>query len=167
MDQLWAPWRKAYIQADPPKRGRCLFCSLAASRSDASNLILARSRYSFSVLNRYPYNNGHLMVVPRRHVASIAQLSAKERLDWLDLYDQMEKALKKSCRPHGLNVGINVGRIAGAGVPGHLHLHVVPRWRGDVNFMPVIGQTKVISESLKESYRGIRSYLKKEKGLNR
>ena len=159
MDRLWAPWRKAYIRPKVRSKG-CLFCRLVAAKRDAAYYILKRSRFSFAVLNLFPYNNGHLMIVPKRHAAAISNLSDEEKLDWLRLYDEVVNALRRSLKPHGLNVGINLGRVSGAGVPGHLHLHVVPRWRGDSNFMPVLADTKVISESLDSVYRDLSRALK-------
>lgn len=159
MKRLWAPWRKAYLRPKNPAKG-CLFCRLLREKKDAKNYILKRTRFSFAVLNLYPYNNGHVMIVPKRHVSSLSRLKDEEKLDWLGLYDNVIDALQRALKPHGFNAGMNLGRIGGAGVPGHIHLHLVPRWKGDVNFMPVIAETKVISESLKSVYRGLLQYLK-------
>ena len=160
MDKLWAPWRKAYIRPHAGKDKGCLFCRLIAEIKDAKNFILRRSSYCFAILNIYPYNNGHLMIVPKRHVDSVHALSDAEKLDWLDLYEEARRALAKTLKPHGFNVGINIGRVGGAGVPHHLHLHLVPRWKGDANFMPVVGETKVISESLESVYQTLTVALK-------
>src|SRR3990167_7459989 len=127
MERLWAPWRKAYIRPKARKEKGCLFCRLLAEKQDARNFILKRSASSFAILNLYPYNNAHVMVVPKRHVDSLAALSDREKLDWLALYDEVLAALKKALKPHGFNVGMNLGRVAGAGVPHHIHLHIVPR----------------------------------------
>lgn len=154
MDRLWAPWRQAYIQPKrPPKKG-CLFCQIVhdASRKDPQNLVLKRTPHSFALLNLYPYNNGHVMIIPRRHVATLYLLRDKEKLDLLHLFDDAVAALQKKLRPQGFNAGINIGKVAGAGIPGHIHLHLVPRWKGDSNFMPVTGKTKVISQSLERVY---------------
>ncbi len=145
--RLWAPWRMTYIGKVGTSRG-CLFCRVARSRTDRANLVLARRPHSLLMLNRFPYNPGHLMVAVVRHAAHVHDLSAAERNDLLDLTALAERALAAELHPHGLNVGINIGRVAGAGFPGHLHVHVVPRWDGDTNFMPVIGETKVMPESL-------------------
>ena len=161
MDRIWAPWRKAYIRPKAQKQKGCLFCRLHAETSDAANYILKRTSSSFAVLNIYPYNNGHTMIVPQRHVDSLHVLSDREKLDWLALYDETLAVMKKTLKPQGFNVGINVGRVGGAGVPHHLHLHIVPRWKGDMNFMPVIAGTKVISESLDSVYRALRGNFKK------
>lgn len=163
MQQLWAPWRKAYLRPKGRRRRGCLFCGLLAQRRDAENYILKRTPFSFALLNRYPYNNGHLMVVPLRHVSSVARLKEAEKLDWLALYEEMQLALQEQMRPDGFNVGLNLGKVAGAGVRGHLHLHVVPRWQGDSNFLPVIGHTKVIPESLDSVYRSLKRYLQAKK----
>lgn len=153
MDRLWAPWRKAYIRPKGKKKQGCVFCAMIRKRVSASDKILLRTAHSFAVLNLFPYNNGHTLILPRRHVKTIDQLSDLERLDWLQTYVRIEKALQDSLKPHGINVGINLGRSAGAGIPGHLHMHAVPRWTGDVNFMPVVAGTKVISESMDSVYR--------------
>lgn len=150
MDRIWAPWRKAYIRPSTHKTKGCLFCKLeAASQTlDAKNYILKRTAYNFAILNLYPYNNGHAMIIPRRHVARIEKLTNAEKLDWLALYEEVQAAMEKTLRPHGFNIGMNLGISAGAGIPNHAHLHIVPRWKGDSNFMPVVAGTKVISESL-------------------
>jgi ATP adenylyltransferase len=158
MKKLWAPWRKTYIRPDKPARG-CVFCRLTRGGRSGEH-VLKRTRHSFAVLNLYPYNNGHTLVLPLRHVDSIADLSDEERLDWLELFEDVRKALARALKPHGFNAGINLGRTAGAGIPGHLHFHLVPRWDGDTNFMPVIAQTKVISESLDSVFREVKRYLK-------
>ena len=162
MNRMWAPWRKAYLQ--PKKAGSkgCLFCRLLAARLNKPQYILKRTLHSYAVLNLYPYNNGHVMIVPKRHVDSIQSLNENERLDWLALYCEVENALQRKLRPHGFNAGINMGRAGGAGVPHHLHLHLVPRWKGDVNFMPVVGTTKVISESLKSVYDALSEELRRK-----
>ena len=152
--RLWAPWREAYfaVTRNPPLKG-CLFCRLKRSKPDKENQILTKGPLGFSLLNRYPYNNGHLMVVPNRHVARLDQLSPEEWVELLRLGTDAVARLEKVMHPHGYNLGINIGRAAGAGIPGHLHLHIVPRWIGDTNFMPTIANTKVISQSLASSYR--------------
>ncbi len=144
---LWAPWRAPYIQHIAQPKG-CVFCRAIRSSKDAENLVVKRSRHSFAILNLYPYNNGHLLIVPKRHVPEFSRLTDREILDLMALQNSMLKRIKQKLKPDGFNVGANLGRVAGAGIPGHLHLHIVPRWRGDTNFMPVIGKTKVISQSL-------------------
>ena len=154
MDKLWAPWRKAYILRKPAKK--CFICRVKSSSQDAKHFVLKRTFHSFAVLNIYPYNNGHVMVAPNRHVADLEKLKDAELLDLLRLTNQIILRLKKMMKPHGLNVGINFGRAAGAGVPGHIHIHVVPRWSGDTNFMPVVAHTKILSESLKSVYERLK-----------
>ena|SRR3989338_7700324 len=161
MNRIWAPWRKAYLR--PKKRSeskRCLFCHLFSSNRDRENFILQRSQCCYAVLNLYPYNNGHILVVPNRHKSSLAELSNNEKLDLLSLSEKIQQALSETLKPHGFNLGINLGMAAGAGIPKHVHLHIVPRWKGDVNFMPVISEVKVISESLESVYRTVKKKLK-------
>lgn len=169
MQRLWAPWRKTYIRPEKKKSGTCVFCSILSSKQDAKNFILKRNRTCFAVLNLYPYNNGHVLILPNRHVPSIDKLNDTEKLDWLALAEEMRAALKKAVNPHGFNMGINLGRIAGAGIPGHLHLHIVPRWKGDVNFMPALGDTRVISESLDSLYKTLQPVIagKRKAGTSR
>ena len=162
MDRLWAPWRKAYIRPENrAKKSRCLFCDLARQTPGPENHVFLKSRLSFAVLNLYPYNNGHVMIVPRKHTDRLSVLSRAEKLDWLELYQKTLAALQKTIKPHGFNVGMNLGTAAGAGIPKHLHLHIVPRWNGDTNFMPVLSGDKVISESLGSVYRLLSKELKR------
>jgi ATP adenylyltransferase len=160
MKRLWSPWRIRYIrQADAPKG--CLFCRVQASRSDRANLVIARRGHALLMLNRFPYNPAHLMVAVACHVARFEKLRAEERGDFLDLVALAERALAVGYRPHGINYGANVGRVAGAGYPGHLHLHVVPRWNGDTNFMPIVAGTRVLPESLSETARRLRAAIRR------
>ena len=152
MDKLWAPWRATYVTKIIGKTKGCIFCQMLKDNKDKKNYIFARTKHSFAVLNIYPYNNGHALIVPNRHIKDLGGLTKKEREDLLELFIYSQKLLNKVLRPAGYNIGINLGRVAGAGIPGHVHMHVVPRWRGDVNFMPVTGETKVISQSLRELY---------------
>ena len=154
MDKLWAPWRKQYITKKQPHG--CFICRIHASSKDAKHYVLKRSRSSFAVLNLFPYNNGHVMIVPNRHVKSLKQLKDREMLDLMYLMNQVIDRIQTEMKPHGMNVGINLGRVAGAGIPGHIHIHVVPRWSADTNFMPVIAETKVISESLTSVYKRLK-----------
>jgi ATP adenylyltransferase len=156
MERLWAAWRMEYVAGASEKRAKkvkCLFCSLARDRPGTRNLVLARTPRALVMLNRYPYNVGHVMVAPIRHRASLAQLDAEESLELAEWLGRVERALKRAYRPHGFNLGMNLGRTAGAGVVGHLHWHVVPRWNGDTNFMPVVAAAKVLPESLDRTYR--------------
>ncbi len=153
MDRLWAPWRMEYIESAHDEDVDCIFCELPAQMKDEENFILARNGYAFVMLNAYPYNPGHLMVAPLRHVGELEELSDEELTDASHLLQRSIRALKEEMDPHGFNVGMNLGRVAGAGVPGHAHWHVVPRWNGDTNFMPVVGATRVLPESLDDTYR--------------
>ncbi len=155
--RLWAPWRLKYIvSARGSSFSGCLFCRTGKASDDARNLVILRGRLSFCILNRYPYNNGHLMVAPYRHVGQLAFLTPAEWQEILDLTNESMARLEKVMAPHGYNIGSNLGRTAGAGIPGHLHLHVVPRWTGDNNFMPVVAGTKVISQALSSAYSLLR-----------
>ena len=155
---LWAPWRKAYILNLPKKRKEvCVFCQMIRSANDQKNLIVKRTKYAFAVLNLYPYNNGHLLIVSKKHVSDFEGLTDSETLDLTKLQNEMILRLKKRLKPHGFNLGVNLGATGGAGVVGHLHIHIVPRWTGDTNFMPVVGKTKVISESLRSLYDRIKT----------
>jgi ATP adenylyltransferase len=147
--------REAPATCGPGRRG-CLFCRLLRQRCDEQNLVLLRGRLGFVVMNRYPYNNGHLMVAPNRHVADIERLRRDEWQELLSLTQQSMRALRLEMKPEGYNVGMNLGRVAGAGVAHHLHIHIVPRWLGDSNFMPLLAETKVVSEHLEESYRKLK-----------
>jgi ATP adenylyltransferase len=149
VERLIRPWRMDYVSR--PKENEeeaCFFCVAIESTDDARNLVVARRPYALAILNRYPYNSGHVMVAPLRHVASLGDLSSDERLGIIDLVTETNGVLEEEMHPDGYNVGINLGRAAGAGVPGHLHVHVVPRWIGDTNFMPVVGETMVLPEAL-------------------
>jgi ATP adenylyltransferase len=146
VDRLIRPWRMDYVSGT--KEEGCFFCAAIASTDDAANLVVARRPYALAILNRYPYNSGHVMVAPLRHVASLGDLSSDERLGIMDLVTETTEVLEDEMHPDGYNVGINLGRAAGAGVPGHLHVHVVPRWIGDTNFMPIVGETMVLPEAL-------------------
>lgn len=145
MEKLWAPWRSKYLYLR--KHKKCIFCGNATSHAK-TKYIIHRSLHSFSMLNLYPYNNGHVMVAPYRHVKSLELLTDAELVDLMKLVNKTKMTLDKKLKPHGYNIGMNVGKIGGAGFAGHIHIHVVPRWTGDSNFMPVVSNTKVISESL-------------------
>jgi len=146
MERLWAPWRLAYVTSASGPIPDCIFCNTA--EPGRGDLIIARGRVSFVILNLYPYNNGHLMVVPNRHVPNLASLTADEQAELMRLTRHAEIALQEAYSPQGLNIGINLGRPAGAGVADHLHVHLVPRWNGDTNFMTVVGNVRVLPEAL-------------------
>ncbi len=158
LDILWAPWRMKYILASN-KPSRCIFCLDPSPESDRENHVLCRYRTCFAMLNRFPYNNGHILVAPYKHVGDLDSLSEEELLELMTLLRDCRKALSASMSPDGFNAGFNLGSAAGAGVEGHIHLHVVPRWRGDTNFMTVTAGTKVIPQSLDEVYDMLRPFL--------
>ncbi len=156
MERLWSPWRLSYVTRtarEEDDEGACIFCELRG-RNEA--LVLGRGKLCFVILNLYPYNNGHLMVVPNRHIATLALTTADERAELMALARHAEIALGEAYRPHGINVGMNLGRPAGAGVLDHLHIHLVPRWNGDTNFMGVVGNTRVLPEDLSETAARLR-----------
>ena len=153
MKKIWAPWRMTYVRRQ--KKGGCLFCLISGQKGDEENLILHGGDTTFVVMNRFPYNNGHLMVVPRRHCVDLESLETQEIADLFRLLTLSIRVLAASLAPDGYNVGINLGKAAGAGME-HLHIHIVPRWSGDSNFMPVLSDTKVIPELVEQTYRKLR-----------
>jgi ATP adenylyltransferase len=150
MKNLWAPWRKEFILSK--KDGNCFFCEAIKDNQDRKNLVLYRGKECFCILNKYPYNNGHLMIVPKMHKDDLSKLNDSEMLELLTLSRDVKNILAKKLKPEGFNLGINFGKVAGAGMEDHIHLHIVPRWSGDTNFMPVIADTKVIPQSLDDLY---------------
>ena len=172
MDRLWAVWRMKYIEEMKEARrsgvadddDRCFFCAGLRFENGPENLILVRDADAMIMLNRYPYNPGHLMVAPLRHVASPRGLTASESRSLMSLLARAETLLARAFEPDGYNIGINLGRCAGAGVPGHLHMHVVPRWNGDTNFMPVTGETKVMVEGLADTYARLARFVTPDGG---
>ena len=153
MSRLWAPWRIEYIRSQ--KKGECFLCE-AVRGEDEEHLVLARRERGLVIMNRFPYNSGHLMVCPLRHVADICALAREEAEELFRLVQESVKALRERLNPDALNVGLNLGKAAGAGLEEHLHFHVVPRWEGDTNFMPVVSSTRVVPEALKETYSLLR-----------
>ncbi|MFA5270931.1 MAG: HIT domain-containing protein [Candidatus Omnitrophota bacterium] len=151
MDKLWAPWRIKYVSKGRTKG--CIFCKAFKEKKDKKNFVVYRSKHSLAILNIFPYNNGHVMIVSNRHVASLEKLNQKEIVDINKVIIAMIAKLKKTIKPAGFNVGINLGKVSGAGIDKHLHVHLVPRWLGDTNFMPVLSNTKIISQSLTELYK--------------
>jgi ATP adenylyltransferase len=167
MEVLWAPWRKSYvILAGLSRDSNCIFCN-AVQSSNTNNYVIYRSKHSLAMLNKYPYNNAHVMVAPKRHVPSPELLSDEELLDIFKIMNVIMSAIRLCYNPDGFNVGANIGRIAGAGIEGHLHIHIVPRWSGDTNFMAVIANAKVIPESLNETYSRLCECVNKVVGINR
>lgn len=152
METLWAPWRMAYIKDIDKKDPGCVFCIKPAVAEDRENLILYRGRKCFVVMNLYPYNNGHLLIIPSGHIADICDIDNETSGELWNLVCASKKALTNTFHPDGFNIGINQGRSAGAGIDTHMHVHIVPRWNGDTNFMPVTGEVKVISQALHETY---------------
>ena len=154
---LWAPWRMKYInELNNPHD--CFFCRYFNNpQDDADNLVLWRSELVLACLNRFPYTNGHLLIAPCAHKSDLSELSEAEMLELMQMLTKAQQALQQALKPQGFNVGINLGRCAGAGLPGHLHFHIVPRWEGDTNYMAITGQTRVIPQDLSESYRALKA----------
>ncbi|MGM0606359.1 MAG: HIT family protein [Halobacteriota archaeon] len=152
MDQLFAPWRIEWVERDEDPIDGCPFCVLPADDDDRETRIVARSDHSFVLLNNYPYNPGHVMVIPRQHTGEFGDLTGAELLDHARLKQRTFAAIDAAFRPSGVNAGVNLGDAAGGSIGDHLHTHVVPRWQGDTNFMPVIGDTKVLVEALEDTY---------------
>lgn len=159
MDSLHAPWRIEYILAPKPKLDESLFTTIAQSSDDAGNFVIARDRTCYAVLNRYPYNGGHLMVVPYKQTPDLDGLTDEEVADLWKLVRRCITILKQEMKPEGFNVGINLGKVAGAGIIEHLHIHIVPRWNGDTNFMPIIANTSVVPQALSDLANQLRQAL--------
>lgn len=155
VDKIFAPWRSEYILGDKKDDG-CIFCEYPKEDKDAENLIIYRGKLCFVIMNRYPYSAGHLMVIPYRHLHNFAELSQGEVTELMQTAQKAVQVLTQVMKPDGFNLGMNIGKVAGAGIDQHLHLHVVPRWNGDTNFMPVVGDTRVISEALESAYSRIK-----------
>jgi ATP adenylyltransferase len=151
MDHLWTPWRYRYVSTFAEAVG-CLFCRVSAETDDRKNHILLRAKLNFVMLNRYPYSSGHLMIAPYAHVATLEESDPLALQEMMSLAQRAETVLRSVYRPDGLNLGMNVGRSAGAGIPGHLHLHVLPRWSGDTSFMTTVADTRVLPEDLETTY---------------
>ncbi|MBC8478577.1 HIT domain-containing protein [bacterium] len=149
MEKLWAPWRMRYLeQIDRPEGEECIFCSKPQQETDRDNLLLYRAEHAFVLMNLYPYNNGHLLIVPYRHSGDLVSFSAAELGECQQLLQHSMRVLNRAWQPQGFNIGLNQGRCSGAGIDQHLHYHIVPRWNGDTNFMPLFSETKVISHEL-------------------
>jgi ATP adenylyltransferase len=151
---LWAPWRIEYLKNTSKQEG-CIFCDKPRENNDKKNLIVYRGSLVYIIMNRYPYNNGHLLIVPYQHTDIIAHLSVKEKAELFDHLQMAQDVLRLVMKPQGFNIGMNLGRLAGAGITDHIHFHLVPRWGGDTNFMPVVGKTKVISEALEQTWENL------------
>jgi ATP adenylyltransferase len=159
MDYMWAPWRMDYILSSKPEG--CIFCDKPKLKKDRENLILYRGAHCFIIMNYYPYNNGHLMIVPYRHLSKLVNLTPEEQSEMMMLLIKCEEILKHALRPDGINIGMNLGKVAGAGIDDHIHFHIVPRWNGDTNFMPVVGHTKVLVQALYESWDLLKPHFEK------
>jgi len=163
MKNLWSPWRSEYIESfkNENDKSECIFCSNAKlDENDSANLLVKKSELTFSMLNLYPYNNGHLMVIPYKHTGEITDLTEDESLEIMNEIKSLKEALTEIYQPHGFNIGVNIGRISGAGIYDHIHFHIVPRWSGDTNFMPVLGEVKIISQDLLDSKIKLLRYFK-------
>jgi ATP adenylyltransferase len=163
-ETLWAPWRMEYILSfKDGKKQQCIFCERLKKKNDRKNLILHRGTHSFVIMNRFPYNSGHLMIVPYKHSGDFQDFTNEENLELMHVLQKSQKILTRVMKPQGFNIGMNLGRVGGAGVDDHLHWHIVPRWNGDTNYMPVIGGTKVISEALDKTYDKLKIEFEKMK----
>lgn len=163
MKKLWAPWRLSYILGTKDKNrskksSGCVFCKASKGSSNPDNLILSKSKSAFVILNKYPYANGHLMVIPNRHVCDFTQLTSIEHKEMAELLSLSLKVLKKEFKAQGFNIGMNLGEVAGAGIKDHLHYHIVPRWKGDHNFMPVLSDLRVLPEYLRDTHAKLKKY---------
>ncbi len=158
MDRLWAPWRMKYIRTLGSEDPGCIFCVKPKQDLDKNNLIVYRGEHCFAILNAFPYNNGHLMVVPYVHTCELSELGGDIAKELWDVVTLSTQVLTEAFHPDGFNVGMNIGRAAGAGIEQHTHIHVVPRWNGDINFMGAVGETKVLSQDLGETYDNLRPY---------
>ena len=157
MDYLWSPWRYKYVSSGEAGRRECIFCAKAASSDDRGNLIVLRAKHNFALLNLYPYTSGHLMIATYEHVASLAEAAAEARAEMMELSARAEKILRELYKPDGLNLGMNLGAAAGAGVAGHIHMHVLPRWTGDASFITTVSETRVLPEALETTWERVRA----------
>lgn len=165
MEQLWTPWRMKYIKEEKPDY--CVFCKVIKEKKDKQNFVLIRNKRAISVLNIYPYNNGHIMIIPARHISDFNQITMTENKEMFLQSKAITQALKETIDPQGFNIGLNMGSVAGAGIEEHLHIHIVPRWEGDTNFMPLLGKTKVIPETLSNTYKKLKNNLHQSSKANK
>lgn len=161
MNRIWAPWRMEYIEEEGGKDAGCIFCTKPSENDDVENLILDRGKLCFTIMNRYPYNNGHIMVAPYRHINNITLLTDEEFSEMHKATNKGMMAIDSVMKPDGYNIGMNIGKVAGAGFEGHVHLHIVPRWNGDTNFMPVLADIKVMPEHIRKTYGKILEAMRK------
>jgi len=155
MNHLWSPWRMKYIENSEKENG-CVFCNAQAKVDSAENLLTFRGKNAYVILNRYPYTSGHLMVIPFEHISNLEQLNAETRAEMMELASRCTTILRKIYKTESFNMGINIGEAAGAGVLGHVHIHIVPRWPGDTNFMSTTGETRVLPEALEDTYKRVK-----------
>ncbi len=153
MDRLWSPWRYQYVSAASPVPGRCIFCDKPAENQDKENLLVYRGVRNYALLNLFPYTTGHLMIAPYTHVSTLEETDNETAAELMVLTRKAERVLRLVYKPHGINLGMNIGAAAGAGVAGHIHMHVLPRWSGDANFMTTVAETRVVPEALEETWR--------------
>lgn len=156
MSHLWTPWRSTYMQ-EPRDKARCVFCEAAASANDNETFVVYRAEFNFILLNRYPYTSGHIMIAPYQHVSRLQTAGHDTTAEMMLLARRSEAVLEEVYRPQGLNIGMNLGEAAGAGIEQHIHLHVLPRWQGDANFMTSVGHTRIIPEALEDTYRKVKT----------
>jgi len=165
LEKLWSPWRSKYIEGFKPgnenEDDECLFCRITKDDKDKENFLVHRGAKSFIIMNLYPYNSGHLMIVPYIHASSLSELDDETNLDCMQMINLSCEILNDSIYPHGFNIGANIGRVSGAGIDSHIHFHIVPRWSGDTNFMPVLNDVKVVSEAMDDTYEKLITALKK------
>jgi ATP adenylyltransferase len=158
LQRLWSPWRSQYVGSAGGDTGNCVFCDIRSSSSDEENFVLHRASHNLIVLNLYPYTSGHLLIVPYEHVAELSSTSKETSDELMDLTKRCESVLRETYNPEGLNIGMNLGKAAGAGIMDHVHLHILPRWNGDTNFMTAIGETRVLPEDLNTTYQKLRGH---------
>ncbi|MEI8134223.1 MAG: HIT domain-containing protein [bacterium] len=163
MDRLYSPWRSKYIESFKvhsavPEKNDCIFCSAIRESNDQERLLVHRGKTAFVIMNLYPYNSGHMMIVPNRHTADFGSLSAEENAECSKLLQLAQTALHELSRPHGYNIGMNIGKSGGAGIDDHLHWHIVPRWNGDTNFMPTIADVKMVSEDMDRQWEKLHNF---------
>lgn len=160
MEKLFSPWRSQYIASFTKEEapGGCVFCEAFSAQDDERSLILHRGSEAFVIMNRFPYNSGHLMILPVRHTGEFQSVTESEHREMMELLARSERALRELSKPQAFNIGMNLGRIAGAGIEGHLHWHIVPRWSGDTNFMPVLADVKVVSEAMADQWKRLREF---------
>lgn len=164
MERLFSPWRSRYIESfksPTEQKNECVFCSALSVCEDKERLVIHRSSHAFVIMNLYPYNSGHMMIVPNRHTSDFSSLTSEEVTDAMKLLQTAQTALAELVKPHGYNIGMNLGRAGGAGIEDHLHWHIVPRWNGDTNFMPVLADLKLVSEDMEKQWESLTSIFRK------